>query len=417
MKALYSVPAPSDSQKTSRGLFYRGPHAGLRPHGVVLSLLALLWGVALAQAEVPFWHTLGQGGYLEAEALGFNQAQRRYLLKPRFVGDYRELGLLLTAALRNNSAPPLLQVELSFLPVLAQAGLLQEVTLGEVGDLDPALLALGQVGGRQVGLPIGVSLALLFYNQEAFRARGLAPPRRLGDLPRVAKGLSSRAAKGFLFVADVYSFAALASAQGRRLAEGGKPRLTEGVQALNLLLAMREEGSLQVRRPTEITQAGLDFLRTKAFMVLGPSTLLPAAQARTEIPFRVGAVPIPLEPGGWVAASGAVLVALKGGGPVAKEALLAFWRYLMAPSRQAVLAEGTHYLPLSLEAQARLGRTPYGEVLLGLKPQARPWHQEAPMVLWASALERALEAALFGRLSPEAALRQAQLEAERATFP
>ncbi len=32
------APAPSDSQKTSRELFYRGPHAGASPHGVVLAL-------------------------------------------------------------------------------------------------------------------------------------------------------------------------------------------------------------------------------------------------------------------------------------------------------------------------------------------------------------------------------------------
>ncbi len=35
---LLLVPAPSDSQKTSQELFYRGPHAGASPHGVVLEL-------------------------------------------------------------------------------------------------------------------------------------------------------------------------------------------------------------------------------------------------------------------------------------------------------------------------------------------------------------------------------------------
>lgn len=383
----------------------------------ILGALILLGGLALARVEMPFWHTLGQGGYLEAEASAFNQAQSRYLLKPRFVGDYRELGLLLTAALRNQTAPPLLQVELGFLPVLAQVGLLQEVTLEGLRDLDPALLALGQVEGRQVGLPIGVSLALLFYNQEAFRARGLTPPGRPQDLPRVAQALSSRSAKGFLFVADVYSFAALALAQGRVLAEGGRPRLTQGLPTLRLLLAMREERSLQVRRPTELTQAGVDFLRTKAFMVFGPSTVLPAALARTEVPFPIGVAPMPVEPGGWVAASGAVLVALKSGGREAKEALLAFYRHLMEAERQVALARSTLYLPVNLEAQAGLAKAPHGDLVLGLKARARPWHQNAPMVLWASSLERALEAALLGQVSPEAALKEAQAEAEKATFP
>ena len=67
--------------------------------------LAIFLGLGLAQVEIPLWHTLGEGGFLEAEAEAFNRSQGRFRILPRFVGDYRELGVLLAAALRNGTAP------------------------------------------------------------------------------------------------------------------------------------------------------------------------------------------------------------------------------------------------------------------------------------------------------------------------
>lgn len=93
--------------------------------------LAFLLGLALAQVEIPLWHTLGEGGFLEAEAEAFNRFQGRFRILPRFVGDYRELGVLLATALRNGTAPPVAQVELGFLPVLAQEGLAAPLPLLE----------------------------------------------------------------------------------------------------------------------------------------------------------------------------------------------------------------------------------------------------------------------------------------------
>ncbi|AFV75186.1 ABC-type sugar transport system, periplasmic component [Thermus oshimai JL-2] len=379
--------------------------------GVALSLFP-----ALAQAEVPFWHTLGQGGFLEAEAERFNALQSRYRLKPRFVGDYRELGLLLTAALRNGTQPPFLQVELSFLPVLARAGLLEPLTPPSM-PLDPHLLALGRVGGKQWGLPLGVSFPVLYFNRSALEARGVSPPKTPEELFHAAKRLSSRASKGLLFSADLYSFSLLVLAQGGRLADGGEPWFQGGLPALRWLLGLGREGALQVRGYNELTQAALDFLRTKAFMAFGPSTLLPAVEARTDIPFPVGAVLFPTDPTGTLGASGAVFVLLKGASLQEKAAFQAFYAHLMDPVRQQDLAQGTHYIPLHVEAQATFFKTSVGRLLGNAKARLRPWHQDAPLVLWAGPLERALERVLKGGVAPERALEEAEREARTLTFP
>jgi len=377
-------------------------------------LTSLFFGAwALAQVNIPLWHTLGEGGFLEAEAQAFNQAQNRFRILPRFVGDYRELGALLTAALRNGTAPPAAQVELGFLPVLVREGLASPLPSPQIPDLDPALLRLGEVGGRLYGYPLGVSVAVLFYNQDALKARRLTPPKDLAGLREVARKLSTRSAKGLLFSTDVYSFATLALARGEKLVQGGRPALDgEGaVRTLEYLKALEQEGALQVRSATELLAAGADFLRTKAFLALGPSTLLPAVQGRTQLPFAIGLAPLPLEAQGRVAASGSVLVAFRHASPEEREGLLAFYRHLAAPERQLALSQGTYYLPLSLKAQEAWKKEGVGRLLLGQKALLLPWHQDSPLLLWAPPLEEALEKSLKGGTPPQKALEEAQRRA------
>jgi len=379
----------------------------------VLLLLLVLAAWARAQVVIPLWHTLGEGGVLEGEAQSFNQTQSRYRIEPRFVGDYREMGVLLAAALRNGTAPPLAQVELGFLPVLVKEGLLQPLPAPQIPDLDPDLLRLGEVKGRLYGYPLGISVAVLFYNQDALQARRLSPPKDFAQLKTAAQRLSSRSAKGLLFSADVYSFASLVLAQGGTLSQGGGPALNgEGaLKSLEYLLSIHREGALQVRSATELISAGADFLRTKAFLAMGPSSLLPAVKSRTQLPFAIGIAPLPLEAQGRVAASGSVLVALRHASAEERRGLEALYRHMAETSRQLALARGVFYLPLSLKAQEAWGKEEVGRLLLSQKDRLAPWHGDSPLLLWAPPLEEALERVLKGQTPAKKALEEAQARA------
>ncbi|GLV48113.1 sugar ABC transporter substrate-binding protein [Thermus sp. LT1-2-5] len=376
--------------------------------------LLLLWATwAQAQIPLPLWHTLGEGGVLESEAQAFNQAQSRYHIEPRFVGDYREMGVLLAAALRNGTAPPLAQVELGFLPVLVREGLVQPLPKPQVQDLDPELLRLGEVKGRLYGYPLGVSISVLFYNADALRARRLTPPKDFAQLQSAAQKLSSRSARGLLFSADVYSFASLVLAQGGTLSQGDAPALDgeSALRALAFLQSLNREGALQVRSATELISAGADFLRTKAFLAMGPSSLLPAVKSRTQLPFTIGIAPMPLEATGKVAASGSVLVALRHASAEERRGLEAFYRHMAEMNRQLTLARGIYYLPLNLKAQEAWVKEEVGRLLLSQKARLTPWHQDSPLLLWAPPLEEALERALKGQVPAKKALEEAQARA------
>lgn len=70
------------------------------------------------------------------------------------------------------------------------------------------------MGGRTYGLPLGVSVPALYYNKDAFRAKGLKPPMTWAEVERAAEALTSRTAKGMVIATDVWSFNAIVMSLG-----------------------------------------------------------------------------------------------------------------------------------------------------------------------------------------------------------
>uniref|UniRef100_A0A7C2C0X7 ABC transporter substrate-binding protein n=1 Tax=Thermus islandicus TaxID=540988 RepID=A0A7C2C0X7_9DEIN len=386
---------------------------------LVLFLLSL--APAQAQVVLPFWHTAGPpGDRVLLEAIqSFNEGQKAYRIEPRYVGDYREAGVKLLAALRSGGAPALFHGELSFLPRLAQEGValpLDPYLQGLPKDLYPRALEAGQVKGKTYGLPLGLSVPALYYNKDAFRAKGLKVPRTWAEVEEAAAKLTSRAAKGLVVSTDLWSFNALVMSLGGSLVREGLPNFTskEAVEALEMLYRLVQKGYAQARNLAEAPFAVADFLRTKAFMGLAPTTALPVVLAQTSLPFGVGLAPLPREREGAVPLSGAVLTVLKGAGPEGARGAVAFWLHFLEPKRQADWARTTWYLPLRRAAEAELKdflQDPERRAVFAQAEVARPWSQDPEMVVWYGFLEEALERSLKQGVRPREALEEAQRKA------
>lgn len=386
-------------------------------------LLAALLFAAWSQAQVaiPFWHTAGPPGdsVLEEAIRTFNEGQRVYRLEARYVGDYREAGVKLLAALRSGGAPVLFHGELSFLPRLAQEGValsLDPYLNGLPKDLYPEMLRAGQVRGRTFGLPLGLSVPALYYNKDAFRAKGLRPPRSWAEVEEAAARLTGRTAKGLVVSTDIWSFNAIVMSLGGSLVRDGLPAFTskEVVEALEMLHRLVQKGHAQARNLAEAQFAVADFLRTKVFMGLGPTTALPVVQAQTSLPFQVGLAPVPRREGGTVPLSGAALAVLRGASPEQARGAVAFWLHFLEPRRQAAWARTTWYLPLRKEAERELGdflKDPERQAVFAQAELGRPWSQDPEMVVWYSFLEEALERSLKQGVRPQVALEEAQRKA------
>ncbi|HEU4742674.1 MAG TPA: ABC transporter substrate-binding protein [Meiothermus sp.] len=385
-------------------------------------LLAL--GLARAQpVEIPFWHVTDPPGgeLLETLAREFNQQQTAYRILPRYVGQYREGGLKLLAALYSGSTPALFQAELSFLGRLQSEGLalpLDEYLGTLPPDFYPGLLEAGRVKGKTIGLPFNLTQPVLFYNADQFAAKGLAPPRTWAEFEENAARLTTRAAKGFLASADAWSFSAVLSSRGGSLVDAkGHPTFTDPkvVESLEMLYRMVRRGSAQSRGVAEFTFAVTDFLRTKASMVIGPLQLLPIVEKRTPVPFRLGIAPLPLEPGGRVPLAGGTLAVLRGATPQQAQGAVAFWKFLTQPQNLARWVQTTYDLPLRRSALGLLEsfyrEDPRRQLDPGKASLSGPWIQDPGFAYWYDYLEEALEKSLKGGVPPRKALEEAQRKA------
>jgi sn-glycerol 3-phosphate transport system substrate-binding protein len=382
---------------------------------------------ALAQVEVPFWHSMdGPAGRLLATfAQEFAAKDGRYRVLPQYVGEYRDGETKLVAALRSGTAPVLFQAEISFFPRLVAEG--RALALDPYLNLDRALVEdlfepawnYGLLEGKRYGLPLNTSTPVLFYNLDAFRAKGLKAPRNWKEFEEAAKALTSRQAKGFIFVTDpqAWLFEAMVTSRGGNLVKDGKPNFTskEALEALEMLDRLNRAGALSARSMAEATFAQLDFVRTKGMMVMASIANWPAAE-NFSFAFTLGVAPVPREPGGKVPMGGAQLVVLKGASEAQVRGALEFWKYLMEPRNVARWVEASYYVPVRKSAIPLLEgfyrENPFRKVAFEQIAYAQERPKEPQFTAWASLLAEALERSLKGGVPPRKALEEAQRKAE-----
>ncbi len=390
-------------------------------------VLPLALGLALAQVSIPFWHSMdGPAGRLLAQfAQEFNAAQGQYRVLPQYVGQYQEGETRLVAALRTEGQPVLFQAELAFFPRLVAEG--QALALDPYLNLDrtlledffPSVWAYGEMGGRRFGLPLNTSTPVLFYNLDAFRARGLRAPATWEEFERAARTLMGRQVKGFIFVTDPQSwlFEAMVTTRGGSLVQEGRPNFTspEVREALEMLLRLQRAGALSARNLAEAQFAQLDFVRARGMMVMASIANWPAAE-NYSFAFTLGVAPIPRTPQGRVPMGGAQLVVLRGASPEQIQGAVAFWRYLMEPRNVARWVEASYYVPVRKSALPLLEgfyrENPFRKVAF----EQIAYAQERPRLPqfgpWARTLAEALERVLKGGADPLKALEEAQRRAE-----
>jgi sn-glycerol 3-phosphate transport system substrate-binding protein len=382
---------------------------------------------ALAQVEVPFWHSMDgpAGRLLAAFAQEFAAKDGRYRVLPQYVGGYRDGETKLVAALRTGAAPVLFQAEISFFPRLVGEG--RALALDPYLNLERSFLEdlfepawnYGLLEGKRYGLPLNTSTPVLFYNLDAFRAKGLKAPRNWKEFEEAAKALSSRQAKGFIFVTDpqAWLFEAMVTSRGGNLVKDGKPNFTskEALEALEMLDRLNRAGALSARSMAEATFAQLDFVRTKGMMVMASIANWPAAE-NFSFAFTLGVAPVPREPGGKVPMGGAQLVVLKGASEAQVRGALEFWKYLMEPGNVARWVEASYYVPVRKSAIPLLEgfyrENPFRKVAFEQIAHAQERPKEPQFTAWASLLAEALERSLKGGVPPRKALEEAQRKAE-----
>lgn len=385
-------------------------------------VLALLFASA-APAPAPkvvFWHYLASQSainMLDKFAAEFNKSQSRVEIVPQGIGDPKTLAVKTVASLRAGGLPTMMLADNIFFNRLAIGGQLRqlddltaELPAGTANDFYPSLWNYGSIGGKRYGLPWAASTLVLYYNADALRARNMAPPRSWDDFAKAAKALTSRSAKGAIFITDLWFFQSLVTSRGGTLFTPDNKPLFNGpdsVEALNFLSGLAKAGYLTPRTLDELPRAASDFLFTKALMVVGPTSAFPLAEENS-FAFKIGAVALP---GRTVSGEGQVVI-FRTADPALQRGAFDFWQYLMRPENLSRWVKESYYLPARRSVTASLAdfikSQPVMEQGLIALDRSISFPHAAELNEWQLVLDAALERALKGASEPARALEEAQ---------
>ncbi len=385
--------------------------------------LGVLVTTAQSQASAPttltFWHYISQdaGSKVIADLVReFNASQRQYAVKIEEPGDFKTIQVKLQAALSaRGEVPAIVQVDNAYFTRLALGGVLNDLSsnlrslpAATLGDYNKTFLDYGDVGGKRLGLPWAGSTLVQFYNADAFRQKGLNPPRSWDDYQKAARALTSRTAKGAIFFTDAWIFASMVASRGGDILDAQqRPNLNsaQAQQTLQMMYDLSRGNQALVRSFAEANFAVIDWVRTKTFLVTLPTSAYSVVKG--QLPFQVSAVPMP----GKTLAGESQLVVPRGNTAQETAGAFAFWSFMTRPESTARFARATYYLPVRDSARKLLGDTANDPVMkAGLEALENAYNPPrlAAYNEWRAILETQLERSLKGGVDPKAALAEAQ---------
>lgn len=386
----------------------------------VLAPIVLGFGNALAApTKITFWHYLGQetgSSVLDQFATDFNKSQNKYAIDPEYIGDFKTIQIKVTAALRAGGLPGMAMVDNAFFSTLAltKPSILENMNeqvaslpKGTTQDFFPTFWDNGNVSGARLGLPWASSTLLLFYNADAFRAKGLTPPKSWDEFATAAKALTNRTSKGAIFFTDAWIFGSMVSSRGGNLlGSDNLPTFDEAttISTLQFIKDLTPKYAI-IRTFGQANFAVVDFLRTKAFMVVVPTSAYPFLPSSA--PFQVGAVALP----GKTIAGETQLVTFKSNSSEQNKGAFEFWQYLTKPENIVKFDKQSYYLPVRKSAVKLLGDFASNPVMkAGLEALERSYN--LPHLIdfqdWRAILEGQLERCLIGGADAKASMLEAQ---------
>ncbi len=326
-------------------------------------------------------------------------------------------------AFASNTAPDLCEIGSTWVPRFAADGVLSQL------PLDPQQLEAryhltepGLHSGRVYALPWLVGTRALFYNRRLFEEAGLDPERppetwsQLYDAARLVDDLGP----------DVYGFGANAGERhvlykkfmsfawsngGRILADDGSVVFDseENLAALRFFLDLAGVSLIE-------KQAMLDqmFREGRVGMIISGSwNLKSIPEAAPDLDFGVARVPRPDTPSGrHISFGGAEMLAVPASS-TQKRAASDLARFLVSPEQAWRIATQVQSVWPSSKPAGDTALSPEARVFVEQMRTARTTPAHPRWVEMEEILDARIEEALYGRISPEEALRRAQEEIEK----
>jgi sn-glycerol 3-phosphate transport system substrate-binding protein len=412
--------------------------------GIAAALFAALC-FAQAPVEVSFFYPVAVGGpitkIVDGFAADFEKENPGIKLKPIYSGSYQEsIAKALTAV--KSGEPPVMSILLStdMFTLIDEDAIVPFDELIKT-DADrawlksfyPAFMENSQTGGKTWGIPFQRSTVVLFYNKDLFKEAGLdpnKPPATWDEMRQDAQKLTKRDASGNVTQWGVqipssgfpyWLFQGLAIENGVNLMNQAgtqvyydKPPVIEALQYWVDLVNKYKV------HPPGIVEWGTtpkDFFERKVAMMWTTTGNLTNVKNNAKFDFGVAMLPAHKQRGSPT--GGGNFYIFKKSTPAQREAAFKFIKWVTTPERAAQWGIDTGYVAVRPDAW----KTPVMEKYVAGFPAAAVARDQLPYAKAelsthdnqrvTKALNDALQAALTGTKKPDAALHDAQREAER----
>lgn len=295
----------------------------------------------------------------------------------------------------------------------------------------PGLMANGTVDGKVWGVPFQRSTIVMYYNKDAFREVGLdpnQPPKTWDEMAEAAKKLTKDGRWGVMIPSTGYPYwmyQALAIQNGLELmSPDGTKTFFDDPAAIEALQYWRDLGTKHKVMPEGTVEWGTlrqAFLQGQTAMMWHSTGNLTAVKNGAKFDFGVAMLPAKKRPGSPT--GGGNFYLFKKATEAERKAALTFIRWMTAPERAAEWSKATGYVGISPASYETESLKKYAaEFPPALVARDQLQHAVAEFSTYETGrvregLNNAIQAALTGRQTPEAALKDAQANAERLLKP
>ena len=412
---------------------------------ILAALAALAPSLASAQVEVPFYYPVAVGGpitkIIDGLAAAFEKENPGIKLKPIYTGTYQDsITKALTAV--KSGEPPVTSILLS----TDMFTLIDEDAIVPFDDLIktpedqawlksfyPAFMENSQTGGKTWGIPFQRSTVVLYYNKELFREAGLdpnKPPQNWAEQVSYAQKLTKRDASGNVTTWGIqipssgfpyWLFQALAIQAGTNLMISAgtqtyydRPEVIEG---LTYWVDLVNKYKVHPQGIVEWGTTPKDFFEKKVAMMWTTTGNLTNVRNNAKFDFGVAMLPAGKQRGSPT--GGGNFYLFKKSTPAQRDAAFKFIKWVTTPGRAAQWGIDTGYVAVRPDAwetpamKTYVAGFPAAAVARDQLPYAKAELSTHDNQRVTKALNDGLQAALTGTKTPEAAMKDAQREAER----
>ena len=418
-------------------------HALCRFSGALIAAAAM--SLPAAAQELSFYYPVAVGGpvtkIIDEMAADFEKENPGIKIKPVYAGSYQDTVTKVLTAAKGGDAPHIAVMLSTDMYTLIDEGVVVAIDdllkapedKAWLKSFYPGFMQNSQTGGKTWGIPFQRSTIVMYWNKDLFKQAGLdpqRPPQNWAELVEFGKKLTQRDAAGNVSTYGVqvpssgfpyWLFQAFTTQNGVELMNPAGTQTyfdkPEVVQALQYWVDLSRKHQIHPAGVVEWGTTPKDFFERKAAMIWTTTGNL--TNIRTNAKFDFGVAMLPAGKQRGTPTGGGNFYVLNKTTPAERDAAVKFMKWATTPERATKWAIATGYVsvtPASWETDTMkkyLSEFPAPTVARDQLKYAKAELSTHENQRVTKALNDGLQAALTGSKTPEAAMRDAQREADR----